>query len=328
MLTLFAAPSAALGSVQSLGLHAGRARRLGYDPRVPRALRRAIAGLAPAAVVAHGSEALKYLTRANVSAPLVYHRTGIASDAARRGWRRRLQRRIAASATLIIAVSEDARDDVMRFLDGSGPPVVVVRNARDPDVYTPAPNRDASLPPAVLFIAHLTPAKRPDLFLETVRRLRDSGLDVRARIVGDGPLLEHIRSSAPPDVEVLGRRDDVPDLLRDADLLLFTGLPQGEGLPGVLVEAAMAGIPVVTTSVPGTDHAVVNGTTGYVVAVSDFEGIVEATARLVREPARRAEMGAAARRHAVEHFGLDTMLARWRQELDAVIVRDLEQKRA
>ena len=73
------------------------------------------------------------------------------------------------------------------------------------------------------------------------------------------------------DVELMGARSDVPALLRQADLLVFPGLPAGEGMPGVLIEAGLCGVPVVTTAVPGVGLIVADGETGIVVAVNDLQ---------------------------------------------------------
>jgi glycosyltransferase involved in cell wall biosynthesis len=54
-------------------------------------------------------------------------------------------------------------------------------------------------------------------------------------------------------VDVLGPRDDVPALLAAADVLLTTS--RREGLPGAVIEAAAAGIPVVAAAIPPCDEA-------------------------------------------------------------------------
>ena len=60
-------------------------------------------------------------------------------------------------------------------------------------------------------------------------------------------------------IEVLGRRSDVPEILSQADVFLFTSLEEGEGMPGVLIEAGFAGLPVVTTEVPGARTVIEDG---------------------------------------------------------------------
>jgi glycosyltransferase involved in cell wall biosynthesis len=96
---------------------------------------------------------------------------------------------------------------------------------------------------------------------------------------------------------------------------VFTGAPP-EGMPGVLIEAAMSGVPVVTTAVPGADDVVVSDTTGLVVPVDDFGSLVQATRALIEDRDRRRRMGDTARRRAVEVFSLDAGAAKWRALLD------------
>jgi glycosyltransferase involved in cell wall biosynthesis len=103
----------------------------------------------------------------------------------------------------------------------------------------------------------------------------------------------------------------VADLLRDADLLIFPSRPTGEGMPGVLIEAGLSGVPVVATDVPGVSTIVIDGQTGVVVADDDLDGLVVAAARLLDDDRLRGTMGGAARARCVAEFGLDAVAAQW-----------------
>jgi glycosyltransferase involved in cell wall biosynthesis len=72
----------------------------------------------------------------------------------------------------------------------------------------------------------------------------------------------------------------------------------------VLLEAMAAGRAIVATRVGGTPELIADGKTGLLVERSDPPGLARAVAALLRDPALRAELGAAARRH------LETLLAR------------------
>ena len=96
----------------------------------------------------------------------------------------------------------------------------------------------------------LTPQKQPDLFVEVVRSVRAAGHAVQALIVGDGPLAGHLAVlAADQGIQFLGPRSECS--LRRSDLLVFPSLPAGEGMPGVLIEAGLSGLPAVSTPVPG-----------------------------------------------------------------------------
>jgi glycosyltransferase involved in cell wall biosynthesis len=170
--------------------------------------------------------------------------------------------------------------------------------------------------PLVVFLGALQPGKRPERFVEVIRALRERGVPLRAQVIGDGPMREPLREPASTaGVELLGARDDVPALLRAADLLVFPSLPAGEGMPGVLIEAALSGVPVVATGVPGVSTIIEDGVTGSVVPIDDLDALVDATAGLLADPARRADMAKATRRRAEERFSMDAVAARWLQVL-------------
>ena len=155
----------------------------------------------------------------------------------------------------------------------------------------------------------LTPQKQPDRFVEVVRRLRAEGRPFRAVMVGDGPLAGTLAPmAAAHGVELLGPRSDVPELLRRSDVFVFTSLPTGEGMPGVLIEAGLSGLPAVSTPVPGAATVLCDGRTGVIVDDS-VAAMAAAVGELLDDPDRRAAMGASARGRCESEFSLDLMAA-------------------
>jgi glycosyltransferase involved in cell wall biosynthesis len=80
-----------------------------------------------------------------------------------------------------------------------------------------------------------------------------------------------------------------------------------EGLPFALLEAMMAGLPCVAARVGDVPEAL--GAAGALVPPDDLESLIEAVRDLVRSPARRRELGAAAHARAVERYSVDRMVA-------------------
>ncbi len=109
------------------------------------------------------------------------------------------------------------------------------------------------------------------------------------------------------------------ELLGRADVLVFPSRPQGEGMPGVLIEGGLSGLPVVATDVPGVRTVVEDGVTGYVVGVDDLDGMVAHLARLVGDAGLRTTMGAAARRRCTERFSIGAVGALWLQVLTPLL---------
>lgn len=301
----------------SLDVRAGRLRSAGYDPRVPFRLRQLLAAAPPHVVVTHGSEALLYTVPAlpRMSA-LVHYRIGIGTAAAHRWPRRSVHARALRRASSVAGVSIETLDEAAGAFGVDRDRLRLIPNGRDPGRFRPAPDRTSPAEPVVTFVGHLTASKRPGWLIDAVHALRASGTAVRGRIVGDGPLSGEVTAAAAAfGIEVLGRRDDVEALLADSDVFCFPSRPEGEGLPGVLIEAALSGLPCVTTDVPGARTVVVHGETGFIVAADDQVGFVAAVARLAEDPDLRQRMGDAARRKAAAELTTESSLAKWSQLL-------------
>ena len=200
---------------------------------------------------------------------------------------------------------------------GPGRDEKVFRPAASSDNGSAATAADQSEIVELLFVGYLNDGKRPELFIEVVDALNNQGLPVRGRMVGDGPLYEKLRPmAAAAGVEMLGRRDDAPEMRR-ADIFVFPSRPTGEGMAGVLIDAGMSGLPIVATDAPGVADVVADGETGLVVPVDDREGLIEAVASLVKDRDRRQAMGRAARAHC-QRFTIGASADRWRQLIDEV----------
>ncbi len=154
----------------------------------------------------------------------------------------------------------------------------------------------------------------PELF-KAMRRL-----DAVLWVVGERLSSDHARAidgeiaAATSDptlsarIRLLGRREDVPDLLRAADVFALPS--HREGMPRAIVEAMMVGLPVVATDIRGTREEVVDGETGLLVPVDDAPALAAALDRLVREPELRARWGAAGRARARALFDENVVIAR------------------
>jgi glycosyltransferase involved in cell wall biosynthesis len=311
-LTLFTSKGGALLPDLTLGVTPGLLRRAGVDPRALQRLRRVLRAQAPAVVVAHGSEPLKYAVLAGVArSRLVYYKIGIGGTrlAGPKGW---FHRRLLARVGKVAVVSEDAAREARTF--GVSPQDLdVIPNGRDPARYPPRPPAVPGAAVRLVFVGHLAESKRPERFVELVAALRAEGRAVEASIAGNGPLVGSVRTTGrEAGVKVLGDVDDVAGLLGASDVLVFTSVAEGEGMPGVLIEAGLAGLPVVTTDVPGASTVVDHRTTGFVVPVDDFDALVCATRSLVVDAELRERFGAAARIRCEARFSLEASTRKWR----------------
>ncbi|MDJ0951666.1 MAG: glycosyltransferase family 4 protein [Alphaproteobacteria bacterium] len=109
-------------------------------------------------------------------------------------------------------------------------------------------------------------------------------------------------------VRFLGYRQDVPDLMRAADV--FTLPSHREGMPRSIIEAMFAGLPVVATDIRGSREEVVDNETGLLVPVGDVGALARALSRLVGDPQARTDMGRAGRARAQALYNEADVVAR------------------
>ena len=158
------------------------------------------------------------------------------------------------------------------------------------------------------FIGRVTQIKRPDRFLDVVSEIKKRGLDVDFFIAGDGELLEIcreriIRENLP--VSILGWQSNIERLLATADMLILTS--DNEGTPLSLIQAGMAGLPVVATKVGSVPEVVLHDVTGIVTGLGIGE-IADAIERLAKDKGLREELGLAAQKFTLGNFGVKRLV--------------------
>lgn len=162
--------------------------------------------------------------------------------------------------------------------------------------------------PMVLFAGRVQPLKAPDVLVGALARMAARGTPVPRLVVLGGPSgapdavagllaqaarhgLAHRITVRPPVP-----RDELVRWYRAADLVAVPSRSESFGL--VAAEAQACGTPVVAAAVGGLRSVVVDGSTGVLVPGHDPDDWARALSALLGDPARRAELGAAAVRHA------------------------------
>ena len=287
---------------------------VGYNPRAVPRLRKALAALDPVLVVAHGGEPLKYLVPALIGhhRPLAYYAIGTYGASATSRAQLQMWRQLLKRVDVVAAEGDEVAVECHELLGVPAAKVTMTPNGRDPEIFHPRPRDGSDDVPVIAFVGALTEGKRPTRFVEAVAALRARGLTFRAILIGDGVLRPSVEPLAlEAGIEMLGSRSDVAELLGRSDIMVFPSRPQGEGMPGVLIEGGLSALPIVATDVPGVRSVIDDGTTGWVLGVEDLDGMVSALARLVEEPELRRTMGEAARARCVEQFSIAAVGAVW-----------------
>lgn len=164
----------------------------------------------------------------------------------------------------------------------------------------------------IISIGRFVPAKGYEDMIEAFAILHRQNPQPVLVIAGVGKLSEKIKSKISDlqlqdAVNCLGARNDVPQLLAASDI--YANSSHWEGLPMALLEAMMAGLPIVATSV-GDMPKVVTPETGIIVPPHNPAALAEALSCLVGTPEKARSMGAEARARAMREYSVDTWIKR------------------
>ena len=283
-------------------------RRVGYlvcgqllSLGVPTRILARLAGI-PYAVVVHGADLLDYHDRPP--------------------WGR-LTRFVVEGADAIVTNSASTRALVERLLPGAARRALVL--PMGVDVATPGEAGDASggeavrrrhllgQGPVLLTVARLVASKGHDVVIAALPRLLRGAPGLRYLVVGTGPTRAALEAQAralgvAESVVFAGRvpSSELPSYYGAATLYVQLSRETGEydGLEGfglAFLEAAAQGVAAIGGRTGGVPEAIVDGRTGLLVEPRDRDGFADAALRLLRDPARRAVMGAEARLWARAH---------------------------
>lgn len=158
----------------------------------------------------------------------------------------------------------------------------------------------------------------------------------RLIMVGDGPLIgpakritQALAISDAVDLQEPQNPARIAELLRGARAFVQHSLEaesgDSEGTPVAVIEAQMAGLPVVSTNHAGIPDVVINGETGFLVDEGDVDGMSEGMLRLAEDPVLAGRMGRSARKRAEVHYTLGRHLGQLTEMIEAGI-RDHRRK--
>jgi glycosyltransferase involved in cell wall biosynthesis len=160
--------------------------------------------------------------------------------------------------------------------------------------------------PLALCVGRITEEKGQDLLVGVWDRVRARVDGAALALVGSGPAEDALRAQAGTGVVLAGHRDDVPDWLAAADVVVVPS--RWEGMSLVMLEAMAAGRPVVSTDVPGAREALRDG--GGAVVPIDAAALADAIAQRLSDPALAGAEGRAARAAAERSHDVEDLVRR------------------
>jgi glycosyltransferase involved in cell wall biosynthesis len=202
-----------------------------------------------------------------------------------------LERKFAKNSAKLVTVGRRVADELLEQNIGKRnqfvniPPGVVAIDVTPKQQALKNLNLEDNGTPIVGWIARVTGVKNPMRALEVADALPDT----RFVMAGGGDLLEQVKATAPANVSVLGWAE-AADLFGAADIILSTS--ENEGMPVALIEAQLAGKPVVATDVGSVSEVILNHETG-IVTNKNAGSIASAVESLVIDKAKREKKWAA-----------------------------------
>ncbi len=261
--------------------------RMGHelDPRVVGRLRGALSG----ADVVH-----THLVHADVYGALARgDRTLVSTkhndDPFRAGPFRHVERALTRRAARVIAITDALKRFNVERVGLPAEKIAVVHYGLDAPPVAWGENAGLGLPAdarVLLAISRLVPQKGLDVAVRALRRVREEEPRAVLVVLGEGP--ERARL-AGEGVYLPGRVGDVSAWLARAELLVHPARWEGFGL--ALLEAMLAGKPVVATRVSSIPEIVVDGETGLLVPPDDPDALAAAILRVLRDPGGLGEAG-------------------------------------
>jgi glycosyltransferase involved in cell wall biosynthesis len=226
----------------------------------------------------------------------------------------------------VIAVSQAAKQFLCTTIPRLRDRITVVYNGLE------APARDfstplASRPARLTVIGRLGPNKGQDVAVSAVQSLVDRGHDVELELVGDtftgyegfeSDLRASVRQlGLDARVRFAGFQSDIWGVLADTDIVLAPS--RTDSLPLVVIEAMLAGRPVIASAVGGMPELIDDDSTGVLVPPERPDLLADAVERLLRSPTDAGSLGASAREAAGARFGRE----RFRREIVGVVGAEL-----
>ncbi len=168
----------------------------------------------------------------------------------------------------------------------------------------------------VLTVSRLTVQKGITTLLEAAKLVHEVRPNVRFLLVGpresEGPFAvgQELIEAHAPYVIATGARSDIPALLGIADLFAFP-TEYREGIPRVLLEAGLAGVPIVASRMPGCDDVVREDWNGKLVAPRDPRALAASILDLLQDSARAKTMGQRSINVVRKEFDLNVVADRY-----------------
>ena len=246
------------------------------------------------------------------------------------GWLQRhvflaIERASARITDAFVNVGQDMMDQALRDRIGRPDQHLVIPSGMDLEKFRsafashvewekilgPAAEGLPEAPRFVVLVSRLEQRKGQSAFLEIFQSIARRVPQAVLLLAGEGPERAALEARVKElnlhgRVVFAGFREDVENLLSIAEVGLLTS--RREGLPRVIIQYALAGLPVVATDIPGVREVIEPGVHGFTAPPDDLSGMEEPLVRLLTDEPFRLEMAARIRAKDFSAWSIESMV--------------------
>lgn len=253
------------------------------SPQLVLALARLVKNKKPDVVQCNGSDTLKYMVAASFFAsgvPIIYRNISMISNWVNTRPKKIVYNSIFKKVSHVSAVGDEAAKDFINTFNFPASKVSVIRRGIPINEQTSQEKRlnyrkewgFTADEMVAVHIGNFSPEKNHEFLFDLFSQLKSEYPNIKLVCVGEGELFDHSREtvanrSLDDNVKFLGFRKDIPEILAAGDCFVLSSLV--EGVPGVILEAAVQKKPAVATNVGGVSEVLIDGETGFL--VDDFD---------------------------------------------------------
>lgn len=242
-----------------------------------------------------------------------------------------LHKRILPFITKVFAMSPDMKNDLLKI---GCPDEKIIIHYYGSDVqkfYQIKNHRDVNLL-NFLIIAGLEPQKGHIFLLRAFKDACEQNKNIRLKIFGAGkletPIKKYIfKNNMTSNVEMMGKvlygSTQHLNELQKADIFIHPSITDingdKEGIPGAIVEAMVAGLPVISTNHAGIPYVIENGKTGLLVNEWDIKGLADMILKLSYDYSLRKQLGQCGQKFAMANLDLDEKEIELEKKYDSLV---------
>jgi len=231
-----------------------------------------------------------------------------------------LLREMVHKSEFVVAVSDFSRNLLVQTCPADDARIIRIYNGIELDDFTPAKPDTEAAPICLVGVGRLIEFKGFQNLISAVDLLKQRGLAVEARIIGEGPHRLELEAQITAagleqNIHLLGVRsqEQIKAELMSAQAFVLPSIIDRKGasdiLPTVITEALACRLPVISTTVAGIPEMVAHGRNGLLVEPGDIPALADAIQQLASQPALRKSFGDAGRIYAEQNFALSLTAA-------------------